>query len=86
VILAGGLVHANDLSTWLTYKSADPTGNSRRRPGPAGGGRDRREHLAPGTTGPSHLISGYDGTPTAFATGPRDHPRAIGQCANFPTQ
>ena len=26
VILAGGLVHANDLSTWLTYKSADPTG------------------------------------------------------------
>ncbi|WP_405774236.1 hypothetical protein [Streptomyces sp. NBC_01538] len=78
-------MHANDLSTWLTYRSADPTGTLAAAQVPLAVDEigENTWHRA---TGPSHLISGYDGTPTAFATGPRDHPRAIGQCVNFPTQ
>jgi len=43
------------------------------------------EHTCNRATGPS-LISGYDGTPTAFGTGRRDHPRALGQRTSFPSQ
>lgn len=126
VIMAGGLAYSNDLSQWLTYKPADPTGNlaaawhvynfnscasegcwdstlapvAAQVPLVAGeigentcshGFVDRvmkwfddhnQSYLGWAwntwdcSSGPS-LISGYDGTPTAFGVGVRDHLRAV---------
>lgn len=126
VVLAGGLAYSNDLSQWLTYKPADPTGNlaaawhvynfntcsnescwnSTLAPvaaqvplvaGEIGENTcshgfvdqvmkwfDDRQLSYLGWTwnawdcssGPS-LITSYDGTPTAYGTGLRDHLRAL---------
>ena len=126
VVLAGGLAYSNDLSQWLTYKPADPTGNlvaayhgynfntcssetcwnstlatvAAQVPLVAGEiGENTCSHSFVDqvmkwfddrglsylgwtwntwdcSSGPS-LISNYDGTPTSYGTGLRDHLRAI---------
>lgn len=134
VVLAGGLAYSNDLSQWLTYKPADPTGNlaaayhvynfnscanescwnSTLAPVaaqvPLVAGEIGENTCSHGfvdqvmkwfddrglsylgwtwntwdcSTGPS-LISAYDGTPTAYGTGLRDHLRALhGQAPTRP--
>ncbi|MFJ9905908.1 cellulase family glycosylhydrolase [Streptomyces sp. NPDC101152] len=126
VVLAGGLAYSNDLSQWLTYRPADPTGNlvaayhgynfntcssescwnstlapvAAQVPLVAGEiGENTCSHSFVDqvmkwfddrglsyvgwtwntwdcSSGPS-LISNYDGTPTSYGTGLRDHLRAI---------
>lgn len=69
---SGGLAGSNDLSQWLTYKPSDPTGNL----AAAWHVHNRPGH---GVVRRPRLIKSYDGTPTSYGIGLRDHLRGFQQ-------